>query len=40
MVNMKEQNSKAKKNKINFIIPDFLNVPECVYLLDTFRAHK
>ena len=37
---MKEQNSKAKKNKINFIIPDFLNVPECVYLLDTFRAHK
>ena len=37
---MKEQNSKAKKNKTNFIIPDFLNVPECVYLLDTFRAHK
>ena len=36
---MKEQNSKAKKNKINFIIPDFLNVAGCVYLLDTFRNH-
>lgn len=37
---MKGQNSKAKKDKINFIVPDFLNVDECVYLLDTFRSHK
>lgn len=37
---MKEQNSKAKKNKINFIIPDFLNVEECTYLLSTFSSHK
>ena len=36
---MKQQNSKAEKNKINFIIPDFLNVDECTYLLSTFREH-
>lgn len=28
-----------EKSKINFIIPDFLNVEECVYFLDTFRNH-
>lgn len=37
---MKEQNSKVKKDIVNFIIPDFLNVPECIYLLDAFCAHR
>ena len=27
-------------NKINFIIPDFLNVEECTYLLSTFSSYK
>lgn len=36
---MKEQNIKAEKNKINFIIPDFLNVKECLYFLGAFQNH-
>ena len=32
-------NECDRENKINFIVPDFLNVAECVYFLDTFRNH-
>ena len=37
---MKKQIEMAKKNKINFIIPDFLNMEGSIYLLDTFRSNK
>lgn len=29
-----------KNKRINFIIPDFVNMVECVYLLDTFENHN
>lgn len=32
--------NKKENVKLNLIIPEFLNVEECVYLLDTFREHR
>lgn len=37
---MNNNKEKYKKNKINFIIPDFMNGGGSIYLLDTFRSHK
>jgi len=34
------ENARQKVDKINFIIPDFLNVEECTYLLSAFSSHR